>query len=66
MDVTSYHDLASAIAPTGMVLRGGFDVEPDDQVPARDPKQLPLCQACKEVYDMYRALNDGLNDTPTD
>ncbi|MEZ5295314.1 MAG: hypothetical protein R2697_03270 [Ilumatobacteraceae bacterium] len=32
--MTSYHDLASAIAPTGMVLRGGFAVEPDDQVQA--------------------------------
>ena len=35
-------------------------------VPARDPKQLPVCQACKEVYDMYRVFNDGLNDTPDD
>ena len=34
-------------------------------VPARDPKQLPVCQACKEVYDMYRIFNDGLNDTPS-
>ncbi len=35
-------------------------------VPSRDPKQLPLCQACKEVYEMYKAFNDGLNDTPAD
>ncbi|HWL42164.1 MAG TPA: DUF3039 domain-containing protein [Ilumatobacter sp.] len=35
-------------------------------VPARDPKQLPLCQACKEVYDMYKAFNDGLRDSPQD
>ena len=35
-------------------------------VPARDPKQLPVCQACKEVYDMYRVFNDGLNETPSD
>jgi hypothetical protein len=35
-------------------------------VPARDPKQLPLCQACKEVYDLYREFNDGLRDTPDD
>lgn len=33
-------------------------------VPSRDPKQLPLCQACKEIYDMYRGFNDGLRDTP--
>ena len=33
-------------------------------VPSRDPKQLPLCQKCKEIYDVYRAFNDGLNDQP--
>lgn len=35
-------------------------------VPARDPKQLPVCQACKEIYDMYRVFNDGLRDSPND
>jgi hypothetical protein len=35
-------------------------------VPSRDPKQLPLCQACKEVYEMYKAFNDGLNDSPSE
>lgn len=35
-------------------------------VPSRDPKQLPMCQKCKEVYEVYRAFNDGLNDSPTD
>lgn len=35
-------------------------------VPARDPKQLPVCQACKEVYEMYRIFNDGLSDSPSD
>ena len=35
-------------------------------VPSRDPRNLPLCQACKDVYDMYRAFNDGLGDRPTD
>lgn len=35
-------------------------------VPARDPKQLPVCQACKETYDMYRIFNDGLRDSPND
>ena len=33
-------------------------------VPSRDPKQLPLCQKCKSVYEMYKAFNDGLNETP--
>ena len=35
-------------------------------VPARDPKQLPVCQACKEIYDMFRIFNDGLRDSPND
>ena len=35
-------------------------------VPARDPKQLPVCQACKETYDMFRIFNDGLRDSPAD
>ena len=35
-------------------------------VPSRDPKQLPICPACKEIYDMYRAFGDGLNETPGD
>ena len=35
-------------------------------VPARDPRQLPVCQACKETYDMYRIFNDGLRDSPND
>jgi hypothetical protein len=35
-------------------------------VPSRDPKQLPMCQACKEIYDMYRGFNDGLRDSPND
>lgn len=33
-------------------------------VPNRDPKQLPVCQRCKDVYEMYRNFNDGLSDTP--
>ena len=35
-------------------------------VPSRDPKQLPLCQKCKEIYEVYRMFNDGLRDTPGD
>ena len=33
-------------------------------VPSRDPKQLPLCEACKSVYEMYRMFNAGLNSSP--
>jgi len=35
-------------------------------VPSRDPKQLPLCQKCKEIYEVYQAFNDGLSDRPDD
>jgi hypothetical protein len=35
-------------------------------VPSRDPRQLPMCEACKAVYDMYRAFNDNLNDRPSE
>jgi hypothetical protein len=35
-------------------------------VPARDPKQFPVCQACKEIYDMFRIFNDGLHDSPNE
>jgi hypothetical protein len=33
-------------------------------VPSRDPKKLPLCQKCKDVYEMYKSFNDGLRDSP--
>jgi hypothetical protein len=35
-------------------------------VPSRDPKQLPLCEQCKSIYEMYKAFNEGLNDGPTE
>jgi hypothetical protein len=35
-------------------------------VPERDPRNLPLCPRCREIYDVYRSFNDGLNDTPND
>ncbi len=35
-------------------------------VPSKDPKQLPVCPKCKEIYDMYRFFNDGLSETPQD
>lgn len=33
-------------------------------VPQRDPKQLPMCEACKATYEIDRAFNDGLHETP--
>ena len=35
-------------------------------VPSRDPKQLPICEKCKSIYEMYKAFNEGLNDGPTE
>jgi hypothetical protein len=35
-------------------------------VPSRDPKQVPMCGKCKEIYEMYRVFNDGLGDTPNE
>jgi hypothetical protein len=33
-------------------------------VPQRDPTRLPMCEACKDIYDTYRVFNEGLSDTP--
>jgi len=33
-------------------------------IPSRDPKQLPLCDKCKDIYETYRMFNDGLNENP--
>ena len=35
-------------------------------IPSRDPKQLPLCEACKSIYETYRAFNEGLNERPNE
>lgn len=35
-------------------------------VPSRDPKQLPLCEECKQIYEVYKSFNDGLHDLPAD
>jgi len=35
-------------------------------VPSRDPKKLPMCEDCKSIYEMYRMMNDELNDQPSD
>ena len=33
-------------------------------VPQRDPSRLPLCAACKDIYDTYRVFNEGLPESP--
>jgi len=33
-------------------------------VPSRDPQQVPMCQACKEIYETYRMFNENLGETP--
>jgi hypothetical protein len=33
-------------------------------IPQRDPKQLPICQPCKEIYDLYRSFGEDLSETP--
>jgi hypothetical protein len=33
-------------------------------VPSRDPKQLPVCERCKDIYGMYKNFHDRLDDTP--
>ena len=35
-------------------------------VPSRDPKQVPMCQKCKDIYETYRRFNDGLGETPNE
>lgn len=33
-------------------------------VPQRDPTKLPMCAACKDIYDTYRVFNEGLPEGP--
>ncbi len=33
-------------------------------VPQRDPSRLPVCAACKDIYDTYRVYNEGLPENP--
>lgn len=57
----------SAIAKVTEARVYGFPVEAlcgERFVPQRDPKKLPMCQVCKEIYDLYRATNDHLSETP--
>ena len=33
-------------------------------VPSRDPRNLPVCGPCKEIYGLYREFNGGLPERP--
>jgi hypothetical protein len=57
----------SAVAKVTEARIYGFPVEAlcgERFVPQRDPKKVPLCQACKEIYELYRSANDGLPESP--
>src|SRR5690606_16239223 len=58
----------SALAKVTEARIYGYPVEAlcgERFVPQQDPKKLPLCGICKEIYDLYRQLGDGnLNETP--
>ena len=57
----------SAVAKVTEARIYGFPVEAlcgERFVPQRDPKKVPVCQACKEIYELYRAANDGLRESP--
>jgi hypothetical protein len=57
----------SAVAKVTEARIYGYPVEAlcgEVFVPQRDPKKLPMCSVCKEIYDLYRATNEHLRDTP--
>ena len=58
----------SAVAKVTEARIYGYPVEAlcgERFVPQQDPTKLPLCDVCKEIYDLYRAASDGgLHDTP--
>jgi hypothetical protein len=58
----------SAVAKVTEARIFGYPVEAlcgERFVPQQDPKKLPLCGVCKEIYDLYRQAGDGgLSDTP--
>jgi hypothetical protein len=33
-------------------------------VPQRDPRRVPPCDKCREIYDLYRGVNDKLPEDP--
>jgi hypothetical protein len=58
----------SAVAKVTEARIFGYPVEAlcgERFVPQQDPKKLPMCGICKEIYDLYRQMSDGgLNETP--
>jgi hypothetical protein len=57
----------SAVAKVTEARIYGYPVEAlcgEVFVPQRDPKKLPMCSVCKEIYDLYRATNEHLHETP--
>lgn len=58
----------SAVAKVTEARIYGYPVEAlcgERFVPQQDPKKLPMCGICKEIYDLYRSMSDGgLNETP--
>lgn len=58
----------SAVAKVTEARIYGYPVEAlcgERFVPQQDPKKLPLCGACKEIYELYRQMSDGgLNESP--
>ena len=60
----------SAVAKVTEARIYGYPVEAlcgERFVPQQDPKRLPLCGTCKEIYDLYRSMSDGgMNETPGD
>ena len=58
----------SAVAKVTEARIYGYPVEAlcgERFVPQQDPKKLPLCGVCKEIYDLYRQTGDGgLDETP--
>jgi hypothetical protein len=58
----------SAVAKVTEARIYGYPVEAlcgERFVPQQDPKRLPLCDTCKEIYELYRQLGDGgLSETP--
>ena len=58
----------SAVAKVTEARIYGYPVEAlcgERFVPQQDPKRLPLCDTCKEIYELYRTMSDGrLDETP--
>lgn len=58
----------SAVAKVTEARIFGYPVEAlcgERFVPQQDPKKLPVCGACKEIYELYRQMSDGgLHETP--